>query len=216
MWSITLAWLYVLYVAASPPDADVFALKLPELGDFLAGAFAPLAFAWLVYGYFMQASELRLQRRQLAAQHRELRLQRKALAASSKSLESQANSMATQITLLADQVDLARKQFNAGNAPDISVQHAGGTDATQRFTISNHGAATRDLQIVSWPNGWDALFDHRAPTRLGNGDKVLWAFTCTVPPADQFQFTIKYSVGVDTIEQCTYRWRAGTAVIRVE
>ena len=40
--------------------------NLNELGDFLAGFFTPLAFGWLVYGYFLQSKELRLQREELA------------------------------------------------------------------------------------------------------------------------------------------------------
>lgn len=38
---------------------------LNEVGDFLAGAFAPLAFLWLVIGYWMQSEELNLQRQEL-------------------------------------------------------------------------------------------------------------------------------------------------------
>lgn len=34
-------------------------LSLNELGDYLAGSFGPLAFAWLVFGYFQQGDELR-------------------------------------------------------------------------------------------------------------------------------------------------------------
>lgn len=34
-------------------------ITLNELGDYLAGAFSPLAFLWLVYGYFMQNHELK-------------------------------------------------------------------------------------------------------------------------------------------------------------
>ena len=39
---------------------------LNELGDFLAGFFTPLAFGWLVYGYLLQSTELRLQRKELS------------------------------------------------------------------------------------------------------------------------------------------------------
>lgn len=40
-------------------------MKLNEFGDFLAGAFAPLAFFWFVIGYFQQGKELQLQREEL-------------------------------------------------------------------------------------------------------------------------------------------------------
>ncbi|WP_409292239.1 hypothetical protein [Pseudomonas sp. KCJK9058] len=38
---------------------DLKDLGLNELGDYLAGAFGPLALAWLVFGYFQQGDELR-------------------------------------------------------------------------------------------------------------------------------------------------------------
>lgn len=38
---------------------DLRCLSLNELGDYLAGAFGPLALAWLVFGYFQQGDELR-------------------------------------------------------------------------------------------------------------------------------------------------------------
>ena len=50
-----------------------------ELGDFLAGVFTPLAFGWLVYGYFLQTRELGLQREELKHQREELEETRKTL-----------------------------------------------------------------------------------------------------------------------------------------
>jgi hypothetical protein len=41
------------------------ALELNEVGDYLAGAFSPLAFLWLVVGYFMQSKELNFTREEL-------------------------------------------------------------------------------------------------------------------------------------------------------
>ncbi|MET3052123.1 hypothetical protein ABXV19_09890 [Pseudomonas alkylphenolica] len=38
---------------------ELIDLPLNALGDFLAGAFGPLALAWLVFGYFQQGDELR-------------------------------------------------------------------------------------------------------------------------------------------------------------
>ena len=55
--------------------------ELNEIGDFLAGAFSPIAFLWLVIGYFMQSKELRMQReafvRQTQLTENELELQRR-------------------------------------------------------------------------------------------------------------------------------------------
>lgn len=48
-------------------------MPLNEIGDFLAGIFGALAFFWLVIGYFMQNSELRLNRRSLEQQIEEFK-----------------------------------------------------------------------------------------------------------------------------------------------
>ncbi|MDR2330320.1 MAG: hypothetical protein LBE58_12015 [Comamonas sp.] len=48
-------------------------IRINELGDFLAGVFAPLAFLWLVIGYFQQGEELRLNTENLALQVEELK-----------------------------------------------------------------------------------------------------------------------------------------------
>lgn len=48
-------------------------MPLNELGDFLAGAFGPVAFLWLVIGYFQQQKELRLNTEALTLQHEELK-----------------------------------------------------------------------------------------------------------------------------------------------
>lgn len=48
-------------------------LSLNELGDFLAGVFAPLAFYWLVLGFFQQSKELKNSVDALNLQAKELR-----------------------------------------------------------------------------------------------------------------------------------------------
>ena len=51
---------------------EVVSLELNALGDFLAGGFAPLAFLWLVIGYFQQGKELKLSTDALILQAKEL------------------------------------------------------------------------------------------------------------------------------------------------
>jgi hypothetical protein len=48
-------------------------LKLNELGDFLGGVSSPLAFLWLVLGFFQQSREIRLSGKALELQAREMR-----------------------------------------------------------------------------------------------------------------------------------------------
>ena len=57
---LTALWLGIglLYIATSLGWTGFLRLPLGDLGDFLGGAFAPLAFLWLVLGLFLQQREL--------------------------------------------------------------------------------------------------------------------------------------------------------------
>jgi hypothetical protein len=66
---------------------SIFDQKFNELGDFFAGAFAPLATFWLVYAVLIQS-------RQLKMQAIELQLQREELTETRKTLEAQRVEMA--------------------------------------------------------------------------------------------------------------------------
>ena len=74
-WVIGLSVLYIGGILAFR-GGDAWELlragNLNELGDFLAGLFTPLAFGWLVYGYLLQSSELRLQREELTLTREQL------------------------------------------------------------------------------------------------------------------------------------------------
>jgi len=58
--SLTTFWLVVLslYVANTVGWANIGNAPIETVGNFLEGAFAPLAFLWLVIGYFLQKKEL--------------------------------------------------------------------------------------------------------------------------------------------------------------
>ena len=60
--------LYLFVQGQNPAD-----LRLNELGDFLGGVSSPLAFLWLVLGFFQQSREIRLSNKALHLQAREMR-----------------------------------------------------------------------------------------------------------------------------------------------
>ena len=61
----------VIYLAVQGQNpAD---LRMNELGDFLGGVSSPLAFLWLVLGFFQQSREIRLSNKALHLQAREMR-----------------------------------------------------------------------------------------------------------------------------------------------
>jgi hypothetical protein len=70
VWLLICGW---LFSGAAPCDrlpdsfwqAHVSCLAANEIGDFLGGAFAPLAFLWLIAAVFLQRHELEAQRSDL-------------------------------------------------------------------------------------------------------------------------------------------------------
>ncbi|MGB7408117.1 MAG: hypothetical protein WA908_06385 [Pontixanthobacter sp.] len=68
--AIYVAGLVVYLIVQQQNPAD---LALNELGDFLGGVSSPLAFLWLVLGFFQQSREIRLSGKALALQAREMR-----------------------------------------------------------------------------------------------------------------------------------------------
>ncbi|HLD65866.1 MAG TPA: hypothetical protein VJA19_07475 [Pseudomonas sp.] len=63
VWLVSIIW---------PNYGDIKGLDLNELGDFFAGIFGPLAFLWLVLGYFQQSDELKQGTAALLMQAKEL------------------------------------------------------------------------------------------------------------------------------------------------
>lgn len=69
--TLTVLWLGggAFYIGAGMGWRAFFAQPLGEMGDFLDGAFAPLAFLWLVLGLFLQQRELSENNRAIQRQH---------------------------------------------------------------------------------------------------------------------------------------------------
>lgn len=76
---VTILWLTGICVAVYLSGKDVSTMDLNEIGDALAGAFAPIAFLWLFIATWMQRIELGLQRQELADTREVLREQREEL-----------------------------------------------------------------------------------------------------------------------------------------
>lgn len=90
--SITLTWLLLgtFYISDSIGWNNISNLPADELGSFLEGAFAPLAFLWLVIGYFLQQKELQQNTQALQAQATEIqRSAEQAVIQSQKMIESE-------------------------------------------------------------------------------------------------------------------------------
>jgi hypothetical protein len=74
---LTAAWLALgtIYISAVIGWGQFSFLPADQLGSFLEGAFAPLAFLWLVIGYFLQRQELQQNTEALRAQAEQIQRQ---------------------------------------------------------------------------------------------------------------------------------------------
>lgn len=66
LWFIIIGLYLVGFRTGSSSVDKLLVLEPNNFGDFLSGAFAPVAFAWLAYSVIMQRQELALQRKELA------------------------------------------------------------------------------------------------------------------------------------------------------
>ena len=74
LW-VTVGWLFLgaLYISGVVGWAPFVQQRAPDLGGFLEGAFAPLAFLWLVVGFFLQRQQLEQNTQAIEAQLVEMR-----------------------------------------------------------------------------------------------------------------------------------------------
>ncbi len=105
--SLTILWLGTgfTYIASNIGWLAFAQLPAEELGSFLEGAFAPLAFLWLVIGYFLQQQELVQNTQALRAQAEEIgRTAEQAIIQSEKLAASESHARQEATLRLADAV----------------------------------------------------------------------------------------------------------------
>lgn len=144
-------------------------LPLNELGDFLAGIFAPIAFLYLYLGYHQQGQELQQNTKALQLQAEELRI-------SNQSLQQQVLEMQKSVEAQQNMFNLAERQYaevreekEQKNRPNIKCFFKNFKDLTQsassQYTfildliILNQGVAIVDLKIQS--NFWTLWYKNR-------------------------------------------------------
>lgn len=118
-------------------------LKLNEWGDFFAGFLSPLAFLWLVLGYFQQGEELKLSNEALKLQAEELKnaveQQRDLVEVTRQQVEAERESLQRDIAIRKKSIQ-----------PVLSVvcdsgYISGGIIFSHEIKISNAGCAVRDF-----------------------------------------------------------------------
>ena len=142
---VTILWIGAGLIYAYFCRDLILAMEPNEFGDFLAGAFSPLAFLWLIIGYMQQGEELSLNTEALRLQSDELR----------QSVEQQRQLVAA----TREQIDEEREKYKneqdrmlAAAEPKFMFAHfgpnlvAGPTES--KIRIANTGGCSRPLSVL--------------------------------------------------------------------
>ena len=132
---------------------ELSGMKLNELGDFLAGAAAPLALLWLVVGYFQHGDELRLNTRVLKMQQEELKRQvsETATLAANSGRQAQAAELRAQLDTENQSREKKREEDKA-QPFFVAVDGESSSDGdgrTRTTTVRNSGSIALDVTFIT-------------------------------------------------------------------
>lgn len=160
---------------------ELIKLKLNEMGDLSAGVFGPVAFLWLVLGYFQQGRELKLSSEALQLQADELKAsveqQTIMAAAASKQLTSQQEAFDLQVWRHEQEIspDFELKVFHGLTNSDsvttssINVMNRGRDVRFVFLEFDEHLGVKKRLEFGDLKNGvWSGVvsFDYAAPSDM--------------------------------------------------
>lgn len=144
----TAVYLSVVGLLCSDRLPELKAMPLNNLGDFLAGAFGPLAILWLVLGFFQQGIELRQNTEALQLQADELQ----------KSAEQQRQLVEvsrTQVEAELEVIRYERARVAKAARPQLVCQGVGagfnGEEVRYETSIKNMGNHATDISFTFQP-----------------------------------------------------------------
>ena len=196
--AVSMGWLILLGGLAVAQINWLTTAPLNEVGDFLAGAFSPLAFLWLVVGFFQQGEELKRSTEALELQARELNL----------NVQQQAEL----VKVGRDELALSQEALRQADAREqrqlqprlrlkVKSRTGGyGSQAEVVFELQNFGHSITELAITSTEvesnKSRISALDSNTSTSL----------TITVPPdfLSRFQFQIAFLDGGGNDRVCRF------------
>ncbi|WP_421701413.1 hypothetical protein [Aliiroseovarius sp.] len=165
-WGLAATKVYLIVLVGGVPTLAYFgaielhSLELNELGDFLAGAFGPLAIFWLVLGFFQQGEELR-------NSVKTLELQAKELASSVEQQKAMVGITEQQLKLDIKVREEQTKASISKELPFLQLKRGGGSSSGGRhrydFTLTNIGAACTEGTLTLEKNDDIALTNNLVP-----------------------------------------------------
>jgi hypothetical protein len=160
-------------------------LKPDAVANFAAGVCAPLAFLWLVLGFFQQGQELRNSGRALWLQGRELQ----------QSVEQQrelVNVTREQLHFESSKLERQQDETVRNAQPILRLAEGGSSGAvdggrSHEFTLSNLGRPCTDIRVID-ADGKSRI----ARPILDTGGSLSFQFDFAFGPVPPFQLSLAY------------------------
>lgn len=182
--ALTALWLVLLWVYCMFNWPSIRSLEPNEVGDALAGGFAPLAFFWLVLGFLQQGAELRNSGHALWLQGEELR----------NSVEQQRQLVEVtreQLSFESDRLSAESERIRRLAQPSLALVISGfstrpsGT-RVQNIDLVNHGRPCTRVDLQAEGGAKRRSWDH-----IGTGKREQ--FSVLIPPDfNRDEIEVKY------------------------
>lgn len=208
--ALTLIYLVTVVVVTWGRANTLMTMPLNEVGDFLAGAFGPVAFLWLVFGFLQQGDELRQGTKALELQASELKnsVEQQSIMATAATQQIEAQREALQLQL--DEIERGNRANFVFGRTSRSGNGVPGTLVETGIEIGCSGADAHDVRVVFDPPVGDitsAAFElitrqvrPKIPLKFTNpSEDVTGVITLSYKGADalereeKFVYSIRYS-----------------------
>jgi hypothetical protein len=175
---VTLVYLGSLSLLTHERWPKLLTMDLNAVGDFLAGAFGPIAIVWLVLGFIQQGEELKLNTEALKLQADELR---------------QSVAQQRRLVELNNEEQAARREYAK---PKFAVQGSQLLRNVERtlvqLDIQNHGATTTDVRVSLEPQcAWGDLLSEQV-LREGDIRAQVLNFEADQPEIGEVRMSINF------------------------
>ena len=182
---LTLVWLASVGLYVSGQWLKVAVLAPDALANFAAGVCAPLAFLWLVLGFFQQGQELRHSGRALWLQGRELQ----------QSVEQQrelVNVTREQLQFESSMLERQQIEIMRNSQPILRLREGGNVGAANGnrsydFSVTNIGKPCTDVSIKD-SNG----VAKGAKSVLETGENIGISFDFAIGPVPRFEVIVSF------------------------
>ncbi|MEQ8859615.1 MAG: hypothetical protein RIC56_13295 [Pseudomonadales bacterium] len=186
---LTAGWLLLgaVYISASIGWDRFHLLPADQLGSFLEGAFAPLAFLWLVIGYFLQKRELEQNTQALRAQAGEIQRQSEQAVIQSEKLAASeiharqevflqiARSVKDQLGTISGLLYLSSQGAGAGPVTSEEVSRLFAQSAAQDVELFSRMLMQLHAQHADEPQHQYDLF-YGSPIRARHSNNFIFTF----------------------------------------